>query len=170
MLRRLRRAPRRALAALRRLVRRAARPIPWLAAHRAPLLAIVLTIIAALVLLLVVVNREEDDDALGGRAKEVVTLMEEFERAARARDYARICNELFTIEAREAAGGSDCPELLAQSAEGIRDVQVRLESIVVRGDSATARVSARARGQAPATDTVRFVRREGRFRIASLSP
>jgi hypothetical protein len=52
----------------------------------------------------------------------------------------------------------------------VRNIDVRMESIVVRGDSASARVNARARGQAPATDTVRFVRRGGRFRIASLSP
>jgi hypothetical protein len=167
---RLRGLFRRVLAPLRWLGRRATRPIPWLAAHRRPLLAVVLTTIAGLVLLIVLLGRDDEEDELGGRAKEVVAVMDDFERAARARDYQRICNELFTIEAREAAGGGDCPALLAQSADGIRDVEVRLESIVVRGDAATARVNARAKGQEPATDTVRFVRREGRFRIASLSP
>jgi hypothetical protein len=167
---RLRGLLRRVLAPLRWLARRATRPIPWLAAHRRPLLAVVLTTIAGLVILIVLLGREDDDDELGGRAKEVVAVMDEFERAARARDYQRICNELFTIEAKEAAGGGDCPALLAQSADGIRNVEVRLESIVVRGDAATARVNARAKGQEAATDTVRFVRREGRFRIASLSP
>ena len=170
MLGRLRRLLRAPLATLRRQGRRAARPIPWLAAHRRALLAIVLTAVAGLVLIIVLAGRSDDDEELGGRAKEVVAVMDEFEAAARARDYTRICNEIFTFEAREAAGGGDCPTLLAQSAEGIEDIQVSLESIVVRGDAATARVNARARGQQPATDTVRFVRREGRFRIASLSP
>jgi hypothetical protein len=167
---RLRRLLGRVLAPLRWLGRQAGRPVPWLAGHRRPLLAVALSTAAGLALLIVFIGRDEDEDALGGRAKEVVAVMDDFERAARARDYARICNELFTIEAREAAGGGDCPALLGQSTEGIQDVQVRLESIVVRGDAATARVNARAKGQEPATDTVRFVRREGRFRIASLSP
>jgi hypothetical protein len=133
-------------------------------------MAVVLTTVAGLVLLIVLLGREDDEDEFGGRAREVVAVMDDFERAAKARDYQRICTELFTVEAREAAGGGDCPALLAQSAQGIREVEVRLESIVVRGDAASARVNARAKGQEPATDTVRFVRREGRFRIASLSP
>jgi hypothetical protein len=155
---------------LRWLGRQARRPVPWLAGHRRPLLAAALTTAAGLILLIVFLGRGDDDEALGGRAKEVVAVMDDFERAVRARDYGRICSELFTIEAREAAGGGNCPALLAQSTDGIQDLQVRLESIVVRGNAATARVNARAKGQEPATDTVRFVRREGRFRIASLSP
>ena len=52
----------------------------------------------------------------------------------------------------------------------MQGLELRLESIVVRRDTASARAHAASRDQAAATDTVRFVRRDGRFRIASLSP
>ena len=170
MVGRLKRALGRALAPLRSLARRARRPLRFALAHRRPVLAVALTTAAGLALLVILLDGGGEDEELSGSAREVVAVMDDFERAARARDYARICNELFTIEAREAAGGADCPALLEQSTDGVRGVDVRMESIVVRGNSASARVNARARGQAPATDTVRLVRREGRFRIASLSP
>ena len=141
-----------------------------LAEHRRPLLAVLLTTAAGIAVLILVLGGPDDDDPLSGSAGEVVDVMNEFERAAQRREFLRICNELFTREAREAAGGSDCPQLLSQSAQDVRDIQVQLESIVVRGNFATARVKASADGQRAATDTVRFLRVKGRYRIASLSP
>jgi hypothetical protein len=152
---------------MRRVIRRVVR---FLVEHRRPVLAVLLCTAAGLVLLLFVIGGDDEDDPLGGRAGEVVAVMEDFERAAQRGDFGRICNQLFTTEAREAAGGDDCPSLLAQSAEGVSDIQVELESIVVRGNFASARISASADGVQAATDTVRFTRRGGRFQIASLSP
>jgi hypothetical protein len=144
--------------------------LQWLVEHRRPLFAVVLTAAAGITLLIVLLGRPDDEEELGGRAKEIVAVMDDFERSALAGDFNRICNELFTLEAREAAGGRDCPSLLAQSTEGVNEIDIRLESIVVSGDAARARVKASADDVPAATDTVRFVRREGRFRIASLSP
>ncbi len=144
--------------------------LQWLVEHRRPLFAAVLTAAAGITLLIVLLGAPGDDDELGGRAEEIVRLMDDFERSARSGDFNRICNELFTLEAREAAGGRDCPSLLGQSAEGVNEIEVQLESIVVSGDAARARVEASADDVPAATDTVRFVRRDGRFRIASLSP
>jgi hypothetical protein len=146
------------------------RRLHWLVEHRRPLFAVVLTTAAGITLLIVLLGGPDDDDELGGRAKEIVAVMDDFERSARAGDFNRICNDLFTLEAREAAGGRECPSLLAQSAEGVNEIEVELESIVVKGDAARARVKASADDVPAATDTVRFVRRDGRFRIASLSP
>jgi ketosteroid isomerase-like protein len=120
----------------------------------------------------VAVIRGGDDGppAVSGTPKEAVDTVEAFRRALAARDFATICDQLYTTEAREAAGGDDCQSVLAQETAKLRDPQVQIVELTVRGDTADATVQASVRGEKPVQDTIRLTREKGRFRIASRGP
>jgi hypothetical protein len=104
---------------------------------------------------------------ISGAPKQVVATIMEFERALAGGDFATICGKLFTVEAREAAGGDRCPSVLQDTAGGLRDPNVRIVSINLHGNTATAIVRARVAGGQPVTDTIRLQRQGGRYRIVS---
>ena len=99
--------------------------------------------------------------------KQVAATLDQFERALSQGDFATICGNLFTLEAREAAGGDRCPSVLQETAGGLRDPQVQIVSITHRGNTSIAVVRARVAGGPPVTDTIRLVRQGGRYRIVS---
>src|SRR5438876_9731982 len=102
-----------------------------------------------------------------GSAAEAVTLVNALQRALAGRDYQTICDDLFTNAAREAAGGDNCPSVLAQAGARITNPTVSIRSLAVGGDQATIDVMAGAAGQVPASDELHLVREGGRLRIAS---
>jgi hypothetical protein len=104
---------------------------------------------------------------ISGAPKQVVATIMEFERALAGGDFATICGKLFTVEAREAAGGDRCPSVLQDTAGGLREPNVRIGSITLHGNTATAIVRARVAGGQPVTDTIRLQRQGGRYRIVS---
>ena len=104
---------------------------------------------------------------VSGAPKQVVATIMEFERALAAGDFATICGNLFTLEAREAAGGDRCPSVLQDTAGGLRDPDVRIVRINVRGKTAVVTVRARVAGGETVTDTIRLVRQGGRYKIVS---
>jgi hypothetical protein len=105
--------------------------------------------------------------AATGAPKQIAATITEFQRALADGDFATICGSLFTIEAREAAGGDRCPSVLQETAGGLREPDVRIVSINVRGDTATAIVRARVAGGNYVTDTIRLKRDGGRYKIVS---
>jgi hypothetical protein len=113
---------------------------------------------------------DSEPPPVSGAPKQVVATIMEFERALADGDFATICGNLFTLEAREAAGGDRCPSVLQDTAGGLRDPDVRIVRINVRGNTAVATVRARVAGSGPVTDTIRLVRRDGRYRIVSAGP
>ena len=109
----------------------------------------------------------EPPRAVGEATRQVVATLEQFERALADGDFATICGNLFTTEAREAAGGDRCPSVLQDTAGGLRDPKVQIVSITVRGNTATAVVRATVSGGRPVTDTIRLVKQGGRYKIVS---
>ncbi len=69
--------------------------------------------------------------------------LEAFRKALAARDFATICDVLYTTDAREAAGGDDCQSVLAQETAKLRDPRVEIVGLTVRGDSAVVRLTRR---------------------------
>ena len=126
--------------------------------------------VGAAVLVAVLGPDDEGPRRVSGTPKEAVETVEGFRRALVARDFARICDELYSAEARAAAGGDDCQSILALETARLRDPRVRITSLTVAGGSAAVTVEAAVRGGRPATDTIRLVRQRGRFRIASAAP
>jgi hypothetical protein len=104
---------------------------------------------------------------VSGAPKQVVATIMDFERALAEGDFATICGNLFTLEAREAAGGDRCPSVLQDTAGGLRDPDVRIVRINVRGNTAIATVRARVAGGQAVTDTIRLMRQGGRYKIVS---
>jgi hypothetical protein len=129
--------------------------------------------IAGIVVIAIVgVVRGGDDGppAVSGTPKEAVDLVERFRKALAARDFATICDELYTVEAREAAGGDDCQSVLAQETAKLRDPQVKIVGLTVRRDGAVVNVQASVSGEKAVQDSITLVREKGKFRIASAGP
>ena len=128
-----------------------------------------LAVVGVLLIALLVarLSGREDTPEVSGAAKDVVATVMQFQSALAGRDWATICNELYTSKARAAAGGAKCPTTLAQSAGVLRNPRVRIVSVVVRGQAATVTVSASVNGKPPVTDAIQLVREGGRFRVAS---
>ena len=132
-----------------------------------------LAAVAGVIVIAVVTALREGDDGpppVSGTPKEAVDVVESFRKALGARDFATICDELYTTEAREAAGGDDCQSVLAQETAKLRDPQVEIVGLTVTRDGATVNVQASVNGEKPVADTIRLVRQKGRFRIASAGP
>jgi hypothetical protein len=126
-------------------------------------------VVAVLLIALLVarLSGREDTPEVSGAAKDVVATVMQFQSALAGRDWATICNELYTSKARVAAGAGRCPATLAQSAGGLREPRVKIISVVVRGQAATVTVAASVNGKPPVTDAIQLVRERGRFRVAS---
>src|SRR5205085_1278632 len=78
---------------------------------------------------------------VGGTPAEVVGLVNGLQRALVSRDYQAICDSLFTQQAREAAGGDNCPSVLAQAGAKVASPTLSIRTVAVAGDQATASVS-----------------------------
>jgi hypothetical protein len=112
-------------------------------------------------------NEPEPPRAVGEATRQVAGTLMQFERALADGDFATICGNLYTTEAREAAGGDRCPSVLQDTAGGLRNPNVQIVSITVRGKTATAVVRATVAGSPPVTDTIRLVKQAGRYKIVS---
>jgi hypothetical protein len=124
-------------------------------------------VVAAIAVLVARISGRGDTPQVSGAAKDVVATVMQFQSALAGRDWATICNQLYTSKARAAAGGARCAATLAQSAGGLRAPRVRILSVVVRGQAATVTVAASVNGKPPVTDAIQLVREGGRFRVAS---
>ena len=132
-----------------------------------------LAAVAGIVVIAVVTALREGDDGpppVSGTPKEAVEVVESFRKALAARDFATICDVLYTTEAREASGGDDCQSVLAQETARLRSPKMEIVGLTVTRQGADVNVQASVNGQKPVADTIRLVRQRGRFRIASAGP
>jgi hypothetical protein len=123
--------------------------------------------VAVIALIVARLSGTRETPQVTGAAKDVVNTVMRFQSALANRDWATICNSLYTSKARAAAGGAKCASTLAQSAGGLREPRVKILSVVVRGQAATVTVSASVNGKPPVTDAIQLVREGGHFRVAS---
>lgn len=104
-----------------------------------------------------------------GPPKEVADTVKAFETATEAKQFARICRDLFTQRIVEEVGGSrECPRFLRRNAEGLEQARILITNIRVQGNTAVVNAVTTADGQAPVRDTIQLLRERGRFRIAAL--
>jgi len=105
---------------------------------------------------------------VGGTAAEAVGVVDAFQRALTTRDYSAVCQRLFTVRARTAAGGDDCQFVLAQEAGQLRAPTVEIRSVVLsRTGTAEVGVVAGTAGRRASPDAIHLRRERGHFRIAS---
>jgi len=106
---------------------------------------------------------------VNGAPKQVAEVIARLEKATAAGDFAAVC-ALLTTEARARAGGSVCAASLGSRARGVRRPSIRVLSIKVGSRNSSARIEARAEGQAPVAETLQLVREDGRYLIDGLGP
>jgi hypothetical protein len=115
------------------------------------------------------IGADEEHRPVTGVPKEIAATVDQLERAVARRDYATICDELFTETARERAGGDECESQTRSAAEDVLRPSIQVEEIAVRGDRAAVKVSTTAEGQARVSDTLELRRTGGRWLIEALS-
>jgi hypothetical protein len=111
-----------------------------------------------------------DDEAkpASGPPAQIAATVDRLERAVTQRDFAMICNRLFTASARQRAGGDECAGQLRSAAEGLRRPSIEIESIDVKANRATVRVRTEAEGQARVSDELQLRRQGGRWLVEAL--
>jgi hypothetical protein len=111
-----------------------------------------------------------DDEAkpASGPPAQIAQTVDRLERAVATRDYATICDRLFTAQARKRAGGAECARQLRSATEDLKKPSIEILAIDVKGDRATVKVRTRAQGQARVSDELRLRRQSGRWLVEAL--
>ena len=141
--------------------------LPAILRRRRVALAAAGAVVVAVVVVLVASRGDDRPPLVSGTAAEAVATIDAFSKALADRDFAAICDRLFSADARVAAGGDNCQSVLAQAAAQLRTPRVRITSLSVSRGGAIVRVVASVTGQHPASDVIRLIRERGRFRILS---
>jgi hypothetical protein len=94
-----------------------------------------------------------------------------FESAARDRDFKELCDDLLARELvdRLRAVGLPCPTALSRGLGSVLQPSIDVQKVKVSGDTALAQITTTAVGQPASHDTIRLVKQDGKWRIASLS-
>jgi len=111
---------------------------------------------------------DEEARPASGAPRDIAAVVERFERATAQRDFATVCEDLFTAAARERAGGEDCERLTRSAAAGISRPRIETKAIAVEGDRARVEVTTRATGQAAVPEVLELRREEGEWRVEAL--
>jgi hypothetical protein len=111
-----------------------------------------------------------DDEAkpVSGAPAQIAATVERLERAVAQRDFATVCDQLFTPRAKRRAGGAECARQMRSAAEGLRRPSIDIESIDVKDDRATVKVRTQAEGQARVSDELQLRRQGGRWLVEAL--
>lgn len=112
---------------------------------------------------------DDEPQPASGDAAQIATVVDRVERAVAQRDFATICDQLFTAGARERAGGDECTRQLRSAAEGVERPSIEIEEIDVKNNRATVRVRTEAEGQARVSDELQLRRQGGRWLVEALS-
>jgi hypothetical protein len=104
-----------------------------------------------------------------GEEKEVAELVEKLETAGESRDAKTICTEIVAKELSDqiTAAGSSCDAEMEKAIEDAEDFTLDVEEVTITGDTATARVKGRDRGE-DQVRTFEFEREGSGWRATSL--
>jgi hypothetical protein len=102
--------------------------------------------------------------------EQVRTTLTAFSRATVAKDYQALCDRLLapSLIADLKKIGLPCEIALQQGLGEVRQPRLIVGAVTVKGKSAVAEVRTSAEGQAPSKDSIRLVRTDAGWRIASL--
>jgi hypothetical protein len=121
-------------------------------------------------LLLVSCGTSHHRKPLTGPAKQIGDTVSALQRDLLTRNWADVCNVIFSAQARAQAGGAaGCQDFVASGAAGLRGERIRVRKIEVQAPNATADVLTTADGQAPVAETIQLVLEGGRYRISALA-
>jgi hypothetical protein len=102
-------------------------------------------------------------------AQQVAAAIAALQHDLSTRNYRDLCEQVFSSQARDQAGGVSCPTIIARESKGVSKPVIEIQRIEVNGRSALARVMTSAEGQARVPETIQLVFENGRFRVLSLA-
>jgi hypothetical protein len=103
--------------------------------------------------------------------KEVRATLDRYAQATRDKDYQTLCDDLYASDLidRIRSAGLPCEVALRTGLQDRRNPQLKVLGVEVSGDQALVRTRTTALGEPPSVDTIRLVRQDGDWRVASLS-
>jgi hypothetical protein len=111
---------------------------------------------------------DDEPKPVSGVPKEIVATVDALGVAVAEKDFAEVCDELFTAAARKRAGGTQCAAQLRSSTEGLRGPTIEIRGIDLKGDRATVLVATTAEGQDRVIDALDMRRQRNHWRIEAL--
>ncbi len=114
------------------------------------------------------IGGDDDPKPASGPPAQIAATVDRLERAVAERDFATICEQLFTAGAKRRAGGDECARQLGSATEGLKRPSIEIEAIDVEGERATVKVRTDAQGQARVPDTLQLRRQGGRWLVEAL--
>jgi hypothetical protein len=148
-------------------LRKLAAPFRKLAALQGRPRIAAFVIIGVVVVVAVLALRPGPNEEKGVRAT-----LDRYAQATRAKDYQTLCDDLFArdIVSGLTNVGLPCEVALRNSSfETVRNPQLTVLGVEVSGDQALARARSTAVGETASLDTIKLVKQDGGWRIASLS-
>jgi hypothetical protein len=148
-------------------LRRIGNPFKKLAGLRGRKRIVVYGVIGVAVVVVVLALRPGPNEE-----KDVRATLDEYAQATRAKDYQTLCDDLFSQSIVAGLTNADLPcevALKLSSLETVRNPQLTVLAVEVSGDQAAARTRSTAVGEQPSLDTIKLVKEDGKWRIASLS-
>ncbi len=120
-----------------------------------------------ILLVVVLVGCGEDTPTDEEQVREVLT---GFASAVEARDYQRLCDEIFAEELLQGLQqiGLPCEVAMRTGLENRQDPKLTVGTITIDGDTATAEVRTSAGGEAPSSNTLTLTRSGDRWQVTAL--
>jgi hypothetical protein len=126
-----------------------------------------LVVLGVLVIVIVLSLRPGPD-----AEKEVRATLQRYATATRLKDYQTLCDSLFARNIVDGLRSAALPcevALRNSTFETLRNPQLTVLGVEVSGDQALARARTAALGEVPSVDTIKLVRQDGDWRVASLA-
>ncbi|HEX8087069.1 MAG TPA: nuclear transport factor 2 family protein [Solirubrobacteraceae bacterium] len=97
--------------------------------------------------------------------------LDDFAEATAKKDYQRMCDDLLSPDLIEQIRRVNlpCEVALRTGLEDVENPRLEVRSVKLDGDTATARVHSSASNQEASDDTIKLVKVDGEWRIASLA-
>jgi hypothetical protein len=148
-------------------LRKLATPVRKLLGLRGRARIAAFVILGVLVIVLVLSLRPGPD-----AEKEVRATLQRYATATRLKDYQTLCDSLFARNIVDGLRSAALPcevALRNSTFQTLRNPQLTVLGVEVSGDQALARTRTAALGEVPSVDTIKLVRQDGDWRIASLA-
>ena len=111
-------------------------------------------------------NTDSTKDFTGDQ-KAVASTVEDLQTAAKDRKGTTICADLITAELRDKISTSDCPKVMKDAVRDTDEVDLKVKTVKVTGDTAVASVQEKTGGD-DRMRTIELQKVAGRWRISAL--
>ena len=111
-------------------------------------------------------NSDSTKDFTGDQ-KAVASTVEDLQTAAKDRKGTTICADLITAELRDKISTSDCPKVMKDAVRETDEVDLKVKTVKVTGDTAVASVQEKT-GGGDRIRTIELQKVAGRWRISAL--